>query len=183
MKLHRQKVRERAHLERFRNACPVFPPGDIRETEKPDFVVVDSGENVGIEHTEFHLDDAPARGTPLRAQEALRQQVVSNALRLHESRSLPIVDVLLRWSIHHNLTSRSVRQVAAALADFVRAHMPDSNQDASIECTADGWELLRPFPPRFHRQKTVFSPFGGLGFEGGALGNTGEGNELRCDRR
>jgi hypothetical protein len=128
MKLHRQKVRERAHLERFRNACPVFPPGDIRETEKPDFVVVDSGENVGIEHTEFHLDDAPARGSPLGAQEALRQQVVSNALRLHESRSLPIVDVLLRWSIHHNLTPRSVRQVAAALADFVRAHMPDSNQ-------------------------------------------------------
>lgn len=137
-----QKKREREHLERFRNACPAFPAGDITETEEPDFIVATLSGNVGIEHTDFHLDDARPGGSPLRAQETLRRQVVSSALSRHESRQLPIVDVLLTWSGQHNLTPRRVKQLTPVLADFVEEHMPGSNQVARIKYPADGWESL-----------------------------------------
>ncbi len=143
MKPDLKKQRERAHLEWFRNACSGFPVGNIRETEEPDFVIETSDRNVGIEHTEFHQDDAGASGgSRLREQEALRSRVVSKALRLHESRFLPVVDVRLMWSGHHSLSARKVKQMSDGVANVVQAHMPDSGRTALIECPADGWELL-----------------------------------------
>lgn len=142
MEPRRQNMRERAHLERFRSACPVFPVGDITEKEEPDFLVATESGVVGIEHTDFHLDDGAPGGSPLRAQDSLRQQVVSNALRLHESRSLPSVGVLLRWSAHHKLTRRSVPRIAPVLADLVSGYMPASNRVARIEYPAGGWKSL-----------------------------------------
>jgi hypothetical protein len=84
-----KKLRERAHLEAFRQAHSGFPSGVICETEEPDFVVQTSAGTLGIEHTEFHWDEGNGVGSERKAREALQEKIVNAAVRLYESRNLP----------------------------------------------------------------------------------------------
>lgn len=77
------KIRERAHLDRFIELFPHFPSGEIECNESPDFKIHSEDMLLGIEHTEMLQPGLP-HGDSLQAQDNLTKRVVSKAKNLYQ---------------------------------------------------------------------------------------------------
>ena len=128
-----QKARERAYLQRFRDNFAGFPEGEVVSSESPDFLVKTQSRWIGIELTEYHVQEPDEGwGSPMRAQEGTENKVLRTASAQYQSKGLPAVAVHVHWNSHQVFSSRRVQELAAGLADLVQEHLPEPGHEAAI---------------------------------------------------
>ncbi len=127
-----QKARERAYLQRFRENLADFPEGEIVPSEHPDFLIKTQPRWIGIELTEYVQEPHEDRGSPMRAQERTEDKVLLTASQQHQSNGLPPVAVHVLWHPHQALGRRRIQELAAALADLVQRHLPETGHNVTI---------------------------------------------------
>lgn len=113
-----KKARELAHLEHFRQICPVFPKGEIEKTESPDFLVRGGSRLLGIEHTEIFQPGRPHGGS-LQAQDSLAQKAVARARELWmEAVGRPLL-VQILFHPRVKIAKENIDAIAEAIARAV----------------------------------------------------------------
>jgi hypothetical protein len=128
-----KKAKERAYLERFRENLADFPKGEVVSFERPDFLIKTQSRWIGIELTEYHVQEPDdGWGSPMRAREGTEDKVLRTASAQHQSRGLPAVAVHVRWNSHQVFSSHRVRELATDLADLVQEHLPEPGHEAAI---------------------------------------------------
>src|ERR687889_2769799 len=101
-----QKARERAYLERFREKFADFPEGEVVSFEHPDFLIKTQSRRIGIELTEYHVQEPDEGwGSPMRAQEGPEDKVLRTASAQYQSKGLPAVAGCPRREPPHGLIS------------------------------------------------------------------------------
>lgn len=118
------KAHERSLLEIARRQYPWFPPGEIVDNEKPDFLLIDGEHRTGIEVTQ--LFQPPKHGSRFPPHEVSRfhQRVMATAE--HLSQTLRPLDVLVYFSYRHHMNDPDGS--ARALVEFVRSHAAGTYQ-------------------------------------------------------
>jgi len=112
---NQKKAEERLLLEKFKNAYPDFPMGEIEETEEPDFLIGD----VGIEITRFMHDEAAKGGSKARKNERYQREVIEKAKSKFEARvSLPYM-VIISWRSGTDPNFGNIETVTNELANFI----------------------------------------------------------------
>jgi hypothetical protein len=139
-----KKARERAYLERFRQNFADFPDGEVVPSEPPDFLIKARPRWIGIEITEYHVEESDEGwGSPMRAREGTEDKVLRLASEQHQSKGLPPVAVQVHWNTHQVFSSRRVQELAADLADLVQEHLPEPGHEAAIRHRRHpAWRLL-----------------------------------------
>ena len=128
-----QKARERAYLQRFRDNFAGFPEGEVVSSESPDFLVKSQPRWIGIELTEYHVQEPDEGwGSPMRAQEGTENKVLRTASAQYQSKGLPAVAVHVHWNSHQVFSSRRVQELAADLADLMQEKLPEPGHEAAI---------------------------------------------------
>jgi hypothetical protein len=128
-----QKARERAYLERFRESFADFPDGEVVSFERPDFLVKAQPRWIGIELTEYHVQEPDKGwGSPMRALERTGDKALRTASAQYQSKGLPAVEVHVHWNSHQVFSSRRVQGLAADLADLVQEHLPEPGHKTAI---------------------------------------------------
>jgi hypothetical protein len=127
------KARERAYLERFRDNFADFPEGEVVSSERPDFLIKAGSGRIGIEVTEYHVQEPDEGwGSPTRAQEGTEDKVLRMASEKHQSKGLPPLVVSVQWHPHQAFSRRRTQELAADLADLVQEHLPEPDYEAAI---------------------------------------------------
>lgn len=152
-----QKKREMAHLQRFRANCDDFPvvtDDQIKECERPDFLVMIPHRTYGIEHTEFLQSARRRKGSRPRALEVAEDQLVQRALIEYESRGLPPVEVLISFrlrerqgrvtkaDIQRAYDSRTSQRLISTIVDIVATNVPLVGDTIPVHHIDAGWKLL-----------------------------------------
>jgi hypothetical protein len=140
----RKKRQEEIYLRRFRENFLGFPEGEILPNEHPDFLVETSWGRVGVELTEYHVQESgKSRGSQMRAQEATEDKVLRRADEQYRTKGLPLVAVQVTWHPHEAFGRRRTAELAADLADLVREHLPEPNHSVTIRRLRHpaGWSL------------------------------------------
>ena len=128
-----QKARERAYLERFRENFADFPDGEVVSFEHPDFLVKAQPRWIGIELTEYHVQEPDKGwGSPMRALEGTEDKVLRTASEQYQSKGLPPVVVSVLWHPHQALDRRRIPELAADLANLVQEHLPELGHRVTI---------------------------------------------------
>ena len=128
-----RKARERAYLERFRRNFAEFPEGEVVSFEHPDFLIKTESRRIGIELTEYHVQELDEGwGSPMRAREGTEDKVLRTASAQHQSKGLPAVAVHVHLNSHQVFSSRRVQELAADLADLVQENLPELGHEATI---------------------------------------------------
>jgi hypothetical protein len=128
-----KKAVERAYLQRFRENFADFSEGEVVSFERPDFLIKTQSRRIGIELTEYHVQEPDKGwGSPMRAREGTEDKVLRMASRLYQSKGLPAVAVYVHWNSHQVFSSRRVQELAAGLADLVQEHLPEPGHEAAI---------------------------------------------------
>ena len=128
-----QKAREWAYLRRFSEKVADFPEGEVVPSERPDFLIKAQPRWIGIELTEYHVQEPDeGRGSPMRAQEGTEDKVLRTASAQYQSKGLPAVAVHVHWNSHQIFSSRRVQELAADLADLVQENLPEPGHEAAI---------------------------------------------------
>jgi hypothetical protein len=134
--LNRQKLRkarERAYLERFRENFADFPEGEVVSFEHPDFLVKAKPRWIGIELTEYHVQEPDkGRGSPMRALEGTEDKVLRTASEQYQSKGLSPVVVSVLWHPHQALDRRRIPELAADVANLVQEHLPETGHSVTI---------------------------------------------------
>ena len=127
------KARERAYLQRFRENFAEFPEGKVVPSERPDFLIKTQSRWIGIELTEYHLQE-PGKDwdSPMQAQEATEDKVLRTASEQNQSKGLPPVAVHALWHPHRAFSRRRIQELAAVLADLVQEHLPELGHRVAI---------------------------------------------------
>jgi hypothetical protein len=138
-----KKARERAYLGRFRENFADFPEGEVVSTEQPDFLIKTESRWVGVELTEYHVQEPDeGRGSPMRALEGTEDKVLRLASEQHQSKGLPPVVVHVLWHPHQAFSRRRTQELAADLADLVQEHLPEPGHEAAIRLRHPAWRSL-----------------------------------------
>jgi len=105
-------------LEALQQALRDVPSGSALEPEPPDFVFVTEKHRLGIELTTFYLPPNPGE-QPHQEWQSLKDQIVSQAERIHASKGgLPLyVDVV--FTGHDRIRKKDIQGFARELADAV----------------------------------------------------------------
>jgi hypothetical protein len=128
-----QKARERAYLQRFRENFADFPQGEVTSFERPDFLIKAQSRWIGIELTEFHVQEPDEGwGSPMRALEGKEDKVLRTASKQYQSKGLPPVVVNVLWHPHQALDRRRRPELAADLANLVKEHLPELGHRVAI---------------------------------------------------
>jgi hypothetical protein len=108
----------RALAEKARRLYPWFPPGEITDFEKPDLLLIDGDDRIGIEVTE--LFQSPKHGSKFgpHVVKKFHQRVMQIAER--RAQSFPPLDVVVYFEYRDHLNDQ--QSTAAALVNFVHAH-------------------------------------------------------------
>ena len=133
MKEAAKKARERAYLQRFRQNFAGFPEGEVVPSEHPDFLIKTQSRWVGIELTEYYVQEPDeAQRSPMQAQEGTEDKVLRTASEQYQSEGLPPVAVYVNWNPHRAFSRRRTQELAAILVDLVQDHLPESGHEVSI---------------------------------------------------
>jgi hypothetical protein len=135
------KLRERAFVEMTRKQYPWFPLGELVDHEKPDFLLVDGADRLGIEVTQ--LFQSPKHGSKFGPHVVAKfhQKVMDVADR--RAQSLPPLDVLAYFDYREHLSD--AQSCAEALIDFVQTH-PSGTYDLLDEIPR-GFSVVRIAEP------------------------------------
>jgi len=121
-----QKAREWAYLLRFRGKFADFPEGEVVPSEHPDFLIKAQPRWIGIELTEYHVQEPDKGwGSPMRALEGTEDKVLRTASEQYQSKGLSPVVVSVLWHPHQALDRRRIPELAADLANLVQEHLPE----------------------------------------------------------
>jgi hypothetical protein len=135
------KHREIALVQTARKQYPWFPPGEIREYEKPEVLLVHGDDRIGIEVTE--LFQPPNQGSKFGPHVVAKFNRDVMEIADGRAQSLPPRDVLLYfWEGHHLHDAEAAPQ---ALIDFVQAH-PNGTYDM-LDGIPYGFSVLRIADP------------------------------------
>jgi hypothetical protein len=121
---HDKKQEERLCLDCFKAAWAEFPPGTIRESETPDFLVSSERAIVGIEVTRLFRETVPPKA-PLQIRESVLQNIVQTAKQIHIDNRQPPVCVSAFFSPHHDFRKRDILENAKSLAEIVARNLPE----------------------------------------------------------
>jgi hypothetical protein len=128
-----QKAREGAYLQRFRENLASFPEGEVVPSKHPDFLVKTQPRWIGIELTEYHVQEPDEGwGSPMRALEGTEDKVLRTASEQYQSKGLPPVVVNLLWHPHQALDRRRKSKLATDLANLVQEHLPELGHRVAI---------------------------------------------------
>ena len=128
-----KKAREQAYLQRFRDNFASFPEGEVIPSEHPDFLVKTQARWIGIELTEYHVQEPDEGwGSPMRALEGTEDKVLRTASEQYQSKGLPPVVVNVLWHPHQALDRRRISKLAADLANLVQEHLPETGHNVTI---------------------------------------------------
>ena len=128
-----QKARERAHLQRFRDNFAGIPEGEVVSSESPDFLIKSQPRWIGIELTEYHVQEPDEGwGSPMRALEGTEDKVLWTASEQYQSKGLSPVVVSVLWHPHQALDRRRIPELAADLANLVQEHLPETGHSVTI---------------------------------------------------
>jgi hypothetical protein len=128
-----KKAMERAYLQRFRENFAGFPEGEVVSSESPDFLIKSQPRWIGIELTEYHVQEPDeGRGSRMRAQERTEDRVLLRASEQHQSKGLPPVAVYVLWNPHRAFRRRRIQELATVLADLVQEHLPELGHEVAI---------------------------------------------------
>jgi len=117
-----KKARERRFLDDWRTVEGSFPSGEIRDHERPDFLVVAPDYQIGIELTELVI---PSDGKHSQiARENFQEQVVDLGARIHADLGGPALDVAVYFGLGTPVTKQTYREVARTLVEVVRDNTP-----------------------------------------------------------
>jgi hypothetical protein len=119
---------ERSHLDRFRQALPDFPRGEIRANlgQQPDFLVLAPSGVVGIEHTQL-FQTAGGSGQERQALESKWQRVLDLAREKYESRLGPPLHLTASFDDRRRLSEARIEAAAEDLVQVVLAAQPASD--------------------------------------------------------
>src|SRR5215217_263934 len=138
-----QKAKERAYLQRFHENFADFPDGEVVSSERPDFLIKAGSGRIGIEVTEYHVQEPDEGwGSPMRAQEGTEDKVLRMASEKHQSKGLPPVIVHVLWHPHQAFSHRRTQELATDLADLVQEHLPDTGHSVTISHHHSAWRSL-----------------------------------------
>ena len=128
-----QKAREWAYLQRFRGKFTDFPEGEVVPSEHPDFLIKAQPRWIGIELTEYHVQQpVEGWGSPMRALEGTEDKVLRRASEQYQSKGLPPVVVHVLWHPHRAFSRRRIQELAADLANLVQEHLPETGHSVTI---------------------------------------------------
>jgi hypothetical protein len=128
-----QKAREGAYLQRFRENFASFPEGEVVPSVHPDFLVKTQPRWIGIELTEYHVQEPDEGwGSPMRALEGTEDKVLRTASEQYQSKGLPPVVVNVLWHPHQALDRRRISKLATDLANLVQEHLPETGHSVTI---------------------------------------------------
>jgi hypothetical protein len=138
-----KKAMERAYLQRFRENFAGFPEGEVVSSESPDFLIKSQPRWIGIELTEYHVQEPDeGRGSRMRAQERTEDRVLLRASEQHQSKGLPPVAVYVLWNPHRAFRRRRIQELATVLADLVQEHLPELGHEITIRRGHRAWRSL-----------------------------------------
>jgi hypothetical protein len=112
------KKRERFYLEALQRAMRDAPSGLPEEPEPPDFVFVTDRHRLGIELTTFYLPPNPGE-RPHQEWQSLKDQIVSEAERIHASEGGLALYVSVLFTGHERIRKKDIQIFARELADAV----------------------------------------------------------------
>jgi len=139
----RKKRQEETYLRRFRENFANFPEGAIIPHEQPDFLVVTHQGRIGVELTEYHIEEPDGgRGSRMRAQESTEGRVLRTASEQHQSKGLPPVAVHVLWNPHQPFSRRRIQELATVLTAMVQEHLPELGQEVTIHRHHSAWRSL-----------------------------------------
>ncbi len=97
-----QKEQESRYLTRFKELYAAFPPGEIKPSERPDFLVCNPDRVIGIEVTEVFQPAPKGTSLPLQQQDAFGIEIVKQAedLYLQRQKSPLCVQISFKPNIH-----------------------------------------------------------------------------------
>jgi hypothetical protein len=128
-----KKARERTFLQRFRENFAEFPEGKVVLSEHPDFLVKTQPRWIGIELTEYHVQEPDEGwGSPMRALEGTEDKVLRMASEQYQSKGFPPVVVNVLWHPHQALDRRRIPELATDLANLVQEHPPETGHSVTI---------------------------------------------------
>ncbi|MBI3607534.1 MAG: hypothetical protein HY207_06190 [Nitrospirae bacterium] len=150
------KQSERFYLDLARALYSPFPPGDVVESESPDFVVRTLAGPLGIEVTKLFQPCSTSSFSP-RQVESFREDVIGLAEEIYSESDNPAVDVTVYFSSPP--TKQHKEGLARSLAEFVRANFPRNGtvltfrkndlMSASISSSVEVVRIAPPIPGRF----------------------------------
>lgn len=108
-----KKARELEYLQRFREIFANFPEGEVVASEHPDFLIKTQSRWIGIELTEYHVQEPnEGWGSPMRTREGREDKILRTGSERHQSKGLPPVVVHVYWNSHQVFSSLRVQELA-----------------------------------------------------------------------
>lgn len=139
-----QKKWERHYLDVYRRLSPDFPVGTLNPAnpQAPDILLRTTDRIIGIELTRFLSDVAGPSGSPSRALDAFRSQILKRAKQIWQCHDLPPVDVSLMWDDRLRIDSNDVESIAQQFVEFASLQIPDVNCDLTFTYPNPRWMNL-----------------------------------------
>ncbi|HEY5346478.1 MAG TPA: hypothetical protein VIK62_09060 [Verrucomicrobiae bacterium] len=112
------KQLELFYLNKFKESFSNFPHGNIFPDEKPDFLIKDANEIVGVEITGFYRETASKTQRPLQQREGLRNRIIALAKSIYDGKELPSVYVTIQFDLNFYCGKSEVQRIAERFADL-----------------------------------------------------------------
>ncbi len=156
-----KKQKERRYLMRFKEVCSAFPDGEVRDCERPDFIISRTEGDLGIEITQLFQTPAPSK-RPLQEQESLRKRIVDEAQSQYNLLGNRPIWVTIYFNHNYLLKKRDVKALGDKVAGIVQRNIPSPNGPAKDEVY--DWVNRDYFPEQISRvsvrngRKNLWSP-------------------------
>ena len=156
-----KKQKERRYLMRFKEVCSAFPDGEVRDCERPDFIISRTEGDLGIEITQLFQTPAPSK-RPLQEQESLRKRIVDEAQSQYNLLGNRPIWVTIYFNHNYLLKKRDVKALGDKVAGIVQRNIPSLNGPAKDEVY--DWVNRDYFPEQISRvsvrngRKNLWSP-------------------------
>ena len=123
---------ESEHVELFRSLSGQLLPGEIRESESPDFLIVGAESTLGLEHTRVFRPGNDANA-PIRALDSNAVDIVAAAERKARAVGLPPLRVRMSFAQSMPLRSAERNAIAEAAVETIAANLPSTGETVELE--------------------------------------------------
>jgi hypothetical protein len=125
----KKKERERYYLEKLKALCTEFPSGEIKETERPDFLIVSEASVTGLDIVDY-IREQGERGSSLRHKEKACDEIAYMAQSIFESHNKTPLQVHLHWFWHRTPNAFERKEIASQIAQLVSRNIPQEIYDS-----------------------------------------------------
>jgi hypothetical protein len=114
------------YLNRFAETFPEFPAGEVIKAENPDFLICNGQEKIGIELTRIFRKPPIDGSSPPRAQEELRERIVTLAKAKCDEMGIAPVHASVFFNEFHSFKKTDVEPMAGRVASLIAKLLPDT---------------------------------------------------------